>query len=191
MIHSTAWIGPGVSIGKRCKIGPGVVIGSEGFGYEQDEHEHWRRRPHPYGVVIGDDVEIGANTVIDRGRWRDTAIGHGTKIDALCFVAHNVHIGENCLVIANTMIAGSCEIGDNCWIGPSAQITDHVKVGDGARVGLGSVVLRDVPSGEIWVGNPARKLRKREFTGAVLTESEDQGWNLVAAAASTPHEDAW
>src|SRR3990170_620588 len=175
MICPTAWIAPGVTIGERCYIGPGAAIGSRGFGYEWGE-EQWNYREHPFGVVIGDDVSIGANTVIDRGRWRETVIGQGTKIDASCFIAHNVAIGAHCLVIANSMIAGSCEIGDHCWIGPSAQITDHVKVGDGARVGLGAVVLRDVPAGEVWVGNPARRLRKREATGILLTEAEVQGW---------------
>lgn len=178
---SEPWIAPGVTIGERCFIAPGVVIGSRGFGYELHE-DAWHYRDHPFGVVIGDDVSIGANTVIDRGRWRDTVIGNGTKIDASCFIAHNVVIGSHCLVIANTMIAGSCEIGDRCWIGPSAQLTDHVKVGDGARVGLGAVVLRDVPAGETWVGNPAKKLRKRGFGEPPMTELEERGWEEFAAA---------
>jgi UDP-3-O-[3-hydroxymyristoyl] glucosamine N-acyltransferase len=158
-IHETAVITPETIIGDDCWIGPGVCIGQRGFGYQPDDQGEWQYRPHPYGVIVGDNVSVGANSVIDGGRHRETVIGAGTKIDAHCFIAHNVHIGRRCLIIANSMIAGSCEIGDDCWIGPAAQLTDHVNVGERARVGLGSVVLRNVPAGQLWVGNPARYLR--------------------------------
>jgi UDP-3-O-[3-hydroxymyristoyl] glucosamine N-acyltransferase len=155
MSHTKKW----VDIGNNVRIAPGVILGEPGFGYRPDR-DGWQLKDHPYRVVIEDNVEIGANTVIDRGRWRDTIIGQGTKIDAHVFIAHNVQIGRNCLIIANTMIAGSCTIGDNCWIGPSAQITDHTTIGDHSRVGIGSVVLKDIPPGQTWVGNPAHFLRE-------------------------------
>jgi UDP-3-O-[3-hydroxymyristoyl] glucosamine N-acyltransferase len=173
-IHHTAWLADCVTVGKHVSIGPNVSIGWEGFGYvwECDFCTHdtlcppctdpgqraWQRREHPFGVVIGDHVEIGAGTVIDRGRYRDTVIGAGTKIDANVFIAHNCLVGEHCLIIANSQISGSCEIGDRCHIGPAAMLTDHVKVGDDGRCGLGAVVTKDVPASETWIGNPAEEI---------------------------------
>jgi len=177
VIHHTAWLADCVTVGRNCRIGPNVTIGSEGFGYEKacddctndtlcppcthPDRMEWRRREHPFGVVIGDNVEIGAGTVIDRGRYRDTVIGAGTKIDANVFIAHNCLIGKRCLIIANSQISGSCEIGDDCHIGPAAMLTDHITVGTGGRCGIGAVVIRDVPPGVTVVGNPARDIEER------------------------------
>jgi len=161
-IYPNAWIGPDVTIGAGCIIGPGAVIGFDGFGYDPPDHDGRRAwRDHPYGVIIEDDVHIGANTCIDRGRHRDTVIRQGARIDNLVHIAHNVHIGRNVVVIAHAMLAGTTDIGDDAYIAPGAQICDHVTIGERSMVGLGSVVLEDVPEGEVWAGTPARKLRDR------------------------------
>jgi UDP-3-O-[3-hydroxymyristoyl] glucosamine N-acyltransferase len=147
-------------MGVNCRIDIGCQIGSDGFGYEWSD-EGWRYRPHPFGVAIGDNVDIGANTVIHAGRWRDTTIGQGTKIDALVFIAHNVVIGRDCLIVANAMIAGSVHIGDEVIIGGSASIRPGVTVGDRAIIGMGAAVVTDVPPDEVWAGTPARYMRDR------------------------------
>lgn len=157
-IDRNVFIAPNVTIGKNCIIQPGAVIGSDGFGFEKVDGR-WTRKPQAHGVVIGDNVEVGANVCIDRGSWRPTIIGDGTKIDNLVHIAHNVQIGEHCLVIALAEVSGSVEVGDGVWIGPSACIREHLSIGADALVGIGAVVLQNVPAGETWVGNPARRLR--------------------------------
>ncbi len=159
-MHLPEW----VDVGVDCRFAPGVRIGTEGFGYEKDHlTEMWVRRAHTFGVTIGDRVEIGANSVIDRGRWRDTHIGSGTKIDANVFIAHNVNIDEDCLIIAGSSIGGSCNIGHDCWIGIGCTIKDNINIAERTMLGAGAVVIKDIvePDG-VWVGNPAKFLRKRE-----------------------------
>lgn len=152
------YIGPGVEIGERVVIMSGASIGAPGFGYEQEEDGSWSYREHPYGVIIQDDVHIGANACIDAGRHRFTYIGRGTKIDNLVHIAHNVWIGEDCLIIALAEVSGSVEIGDKVVISPSASIRDHHNIGDEAHVGIGACVVKDIPAGETWAGVPARRL---------------------------------
>ena len=146
-----------IVVGNNIKISPGVVLGSEGFGYSVTK-KGIEKFPHFGGVVIGDNVDIGANTCIERGALGDTIIGSGTKIDNLVHIAHNAEIGKNCLIVALSGIGGSCIIGDGVYIGFGATIKNGVRIGRGATVGMGAVVLKNIPDNEIWVGNPARKL---------------------------------
>jgi UDP-3-O-[3-hydroxymyristoyl] glucosamine N-acyltransferase len=134
-----------VKFGKNTCIKKGAVVGESGFGFERDEDGAPVRFPHIGGVVLGDDVEIGSNSCVDRGALTDTVIGDRTKIDNLVHIAHNVRIGSDCLIAAGATICGSAHIGDGVWIGPGAVISDYVKVGDGASVTIGSVVVKDVP----------------------------------------------
>lgn len=141
-------------------IGPGAVIGWTGFGYAWED-ERWVQKTHEFGVVIEDGVEIGANTCIDRGSWRDTLIKSGTKVDNLVHVAHNVHVGRNCLLVAHCGLAGSVTLEDEVWVGFGAHVNQRLHVGRYAYVGTGAVVTRDVPAGMVVAGVPARVLRER------------------------------
>ncbi len=171
-------IGPGVVLGPHVKIGrdgaigagatlffallgnrvivhPGVRIGQDGFGYVSGRDGHLKV-PQIGRVIIQDDVEIGANSTIDRGSLRDTVIGEGTKIDNLVQIAHNVVIGRHCLLVAQVGISGSTTIGDFVVIGGQSGVVSRVKIGAGAQIGAKSAVWGDVPAGERWVGIPAR-----------------------------------
>ena len=134
-----------VVLGNRVTVAPGTVIGKDGFGYEQREDGSYIRFPHIGGVRIGSDVEIGSNSVIDRGSLGMTIIEDGVKIDNLVHIAHNVHIAANALIIANAMIAGGAKVGPGCWIGPSSNLLDRVTVGSKVFVGLGVSVVKDLP----------------------------------------------
>jgi len=160
-IHPTTSINwPAVSIGRRVKIGPGARIGFDGFGYEKNEDNVWELFPHRGRVIIGDDVDIGANTCIDRGNLEDTIIGNGTKIDNLTHIAHNVVIGKNCIIVCLVCVAGSAQIGDNSWIAPGAIIRDGIKIGKNVTVGMGAIVTKDVRDNVTVIGNPAREMVK-------------------------------
>ena len=146
-------------IGRGSVIGSGVVIGTDGYGYYEDMNGLQQRVPHTGGVRIGEDVEIGANTCIDRGTIGDTVIEDGVKIDNLCHIAHNVHIGRSAMVIALSMLAGSSHIGERAYIAPGAMIMNQKTVGENSLVGMGAVVVGDVPEGKVVAGVPAKVLR--------------------------------
>ena len=148
-----------VFIGENCNIDPTAAIGKDGFGYEPDEDGNLVFFPHLGNVIIGNNVDIGAYTCIDRGTIDDTIIGDGTKIDNLVHIAHNVCIGNNCVIPPGVVIGGSVAIGDNTFIGINASIREHVKIGSNCVIGMGSVVLHDVPDGETWAGAPARRIK--------------------------------
>jgi UDP-3-O-[3-hydroxymyristoyl] glucosamine N-acyltransferase len=183
-IDEDVYIGPNVSIGNRVLIGKGTkiysgvqihdrarigknvvlksgcVIGSDGFGFERNDEGTFEKFPHVGGVVIKDDVEIGGNTCVDRGTLSNTIIGKGTKIDNLVHIAHNVVVGKNCAIIALAMIGGGAKIGDGAWVAPTACVRDGITVGKQSLVGMGAVVTKNVPDGDVVVGVPAKSVKE-------------------------------
>jgi UDP-3-O-[3-hydroxymyristoyl] glucosamine N-acyltransferase len=155
---------PDTEIGQRVRIHAGTVIGSDGFGYVQDHGIHLKV-PQIGNVIIGDDVEIGANVTIDRGALGPTVIGQGTKIDNLVQIAHNVEIGEGSLIISQVGISGSCKFGKYVILAGQAGFAGHLKIGDRVTVSAQSGVMTDIPDGEKWLGTPAQpdKQAKRQM----------------------------
>ena len=164
-IHPTAVINNDpdilIHIGKNVRIGPNCSIGFDGFGYVDIDGE-WINFPHVGGVIIEDNVEIGANVCIDRGSLSNTILRKGVKIDNLVHIAHNVEIGENTLVVCQSMFGGSTRVGKNVWIGPGVTTLEWITIGDNALIGMGSVVTRDIRPGWIAFGSPAKEVRKRD-----------------------------
>lgn len=145
-----------VAIGERVEVHSGTVLGSPGFGARWDAAGTLRSFPHVGGLIVEDDVEIGANCVVARGSLQTTRLGRGSLIGALTQISHNVQLGAQTHIGAHCSIAGSAQIGDCCWVGPSASIREHVVVGDGSLVAMGAVVVADVPARAIVRGVPAR-----------------------------------
>ena len=146
-------------IGNRVVLGPNVVIGSDGFGFRPRDGQH-RRVPHLGAVRLGDEVEIGACSCVDRAKFGFTVIGRGTKIDNLVSIAHNVRLGENCLIAAQTGIAGSAKLGQRVVFGGQVGVRDHVLVGDGVTAGARTAIHHDLPSGSTVLGMPALDWRQ-------------------------------
>lgn len=159
-IDSNVRIYDDVEIGDYCVIKSGAVLGGAGFGYEKDEAGNRFRFPQIGKLLLGDYVEVGSNTCIDRGALVDTVIGNYTKINNLCHIAHNNKIGQNVMITACVNISGSNIIDDNVWIAPNSSIRGWVHIEEGATIGMGAVVVKNVPKCETWVGNPAHKLEK-------------------------------
>lgn len=149
----------GSVIGKDSVIRPGAVIGGEGFGFSRLEDGAPLRFIHLGGVRIGRNVEIGENTSICRGTLDDTIVEANAKIDNLVHLAHNCHVKEGAFIIACAEISGGVTIGRNAWVGPNASIIEKVTIGDDALIGIGSVVISDVPERSVYVGNPAKFLK--------------------------------
>jgi UDP-3-O-[3-hydroxymyristoyl] glucosamine N-acyltransferase len=141
-------------IGARGVVHPGVVIGSDGFGFAFDAGRY-HKVPQVGNVVIGDDVEIGANTTIDRATTHSTRIGDGSKIDNLVQIGHNVVIGRHCIIVAQVGISGSTELDDHVTLGGQAGLVGHIKIGKGAMVGAQSGVTKSVPAETVVTGYPA------------------------------------
>lgn len=175
LIGANAVIGAGVRIGRDCRIGtgvslshafvgnrvivhPGASIGQDGFGFAMSATGH-TKVPQIGRVIIQDDVEIGANTTIDRGASRDTIIGEGTKIDNLVQIAHNVVIGRHCVIVSHVGISGSTTLGDFVVLGGKTGIVGHINIGTGVQVAAGSGVTMNLPAGTKWGGAPAQPLK--------------------------------
>jgi len=141
-------------LGHRVILHPGVVLGADGFGFETIRGEH-QKVPQVGTVEIGDDVEIGANSCVDRGRFGKTRIGRGTKIDNLVQIGHNVVIGDRCIICGGCGIAGSTVVGDNVTIAGQVGIAGHLTIGDNAVIGAQAGVAHDVPAGAGVLGAPA------------------------------------
>ena len=155
-------------LGDRVILHSGVVMGSDGFGYAQEAGRHLKI-PQVGRVVVEDDVEIGANSTVDRGALEATRIGAGTKIDNLVMVAHNVQVGPHCILVAQSGISGSTRLGHHVIIAGQSGAVGHIRIGDGARVGAKSAVTHDLPDGAFVTGHPAqdhrRWLKERALSG--------------------------
>ena len=154
-LFSNVTVYPRTQIGKRVRIHAGTVIGSDGFGYVFDSGFH-RKVPQVGNVVIGDDVEIGSNTSVDRGALGATVIGKGTKIDNLVQVGHNVELGDYCILCAQVGIAGSAKLGKYTVLAGQVGIAGHLKIGNQVTIGSKSGVMHNIPDGEKWLGIPAQ-----------------------------------
>jgi UDP-3-O-[3-hydroxymyristoyl] glucosamine N-acyltransferase len=158
-------------IGENCIIQSGVTLGEDGFSYERLENGELEKFPHLKGVIIGNDVEICANSNIARGSLIDTVVGDGTKIDAMVHIAHNVNIGRNCQITAGTIIGGSVVIGNSCWLGLNCTIKNSIKIGNNVIVGAGACVIRDVPDGDVVAGIPAKSILDKVSTREIFLMS--------------------
>jgi len=147
-------------IGKDCYIHPTAVINVPGFAFERDENGVPIYRPHIGRLIIGDNVRVGALTVIQRGTIDDTIIGNNVKIDDQCHIGHNNIIGDNTIIASGACICGTVTIGKNCWIGAGAKIMQHITIGDNVTIGLGANVVKSVPDGETYAGFMARPLNE-------------------------------
>ncbi len=161
LIDSNVRIYDSVVMGHHCEIKAGAVLGGAGFGYEKDENGNKFRFPQIGSLIMGDYVEVGANTCIDRGALSDTIIGDYTKINNLCHVAHNNIIGKNVSITGCVNVSGGNVIDDDVWIAPNSSLRGYIHLGKGCTLGMGAVATKDIPAGETWVGNPARKLEKK------------------------------
>ena len=171
-LHQGVVLAHGCRIGHRVVLGVNAVIGSEGFGYRTRDGRH-HQVPHLGAVRIGDDVEIGAGSCVARAKFGFTVIGDGTKIDSLVHIAHNVRLGEHCLIAAQTGIAGSAKLGQRVMFGGQVGVRDHVTVGDGAIAGARTAIHHDVPAGSIVLGVPALQRRQALREQAALRRLPD------------------
>ena len=151
-----------VTIGEKCKILPGTVIGVSGLGdlwYRGEYHKF----VHLGEVSIGSNVNIGANVSIMKGMLEDTIIGEGTRIANNVNIGHSVQIGKNCYISSGVTIGGACIIEDNSWLAVGSTLTDHVRIGKNTMVGTGAVIIKDALPNSLYLGNPARKVGERDF----------------------------
>jgi len=189
-VYENVFIGDGVKIGSHCIIYPGVriypgciignnvilhanaVIGSDGFGFAPLEDGTWKKIEHTGNVVIEDDVEIGANTCVDKSQMGSTLVCQGVKIDNLCQIAHNVEVGKNTVMAAQTGVAGSTKIGEHCIIAGQVGIVGHITIADNTTLGAQAGVLGAIKEGgKVWMGSPAIPYREYLRSYAVFKKA--------------------
>jgi UDP-3-O-[3-hydroxymyristoyl] glucosamine N-acyltransferase len=180
VLHPRVVLCEGVRVGRRVIVQAGAVIGGDGFGYVFDGGGH-RKIPQVGIVVIEDDVDIGANTTIDRAMLGRTIIGRGTKIDNLVQVGHNVEIGEHSIIVAQVGISGSCRLGRGVIAAGQVGFADHLTIGDGAMLGAQAGVSEDVPAGERRLGTPALPMLQAKRLFASQKHLPDMSRRLRAA----------
>ena len=174
LIGDNTVVWPGAVVRERCEIGsdcilhPNCTIGADGFGFRPSPEKGLVKIPQIGNVIIGNSVEIGANSTVDRGKFSSTILGDGCKIDNLVQIGHNSKLGRFCIMAGNSGLAGSVTLGDGVMVGGSASIKDHLKIGDGAIVGAGSGVAADVPPIQVVLGYPAVDARKALKQWAIL-----------------------
>ena len=170
--QTTIWSGAVIRerchIGSHCIIHPNATIGADGFGFRPDPERGLVKIPQIGNVIIGNGVEIGANSCVDRGKFSSTIVGDGCKIDNLVQIGHNSKLGKFCIMAGNSGLAGSVTLGNGVIIGGSASIKDHTIIGDGAIVGAGSGVTGDIPAGKTMLGYPAVEARDALKQWAIL-----------------------
>jgi UDP-3-O-[3-hydroxymyristoyl] glucosamine N-acyltransferase len=168
VIWSGAVVRERCHIGNDCILHPNSTIGADGFGFRPCPQRGLAKIPQIGNVILGNGVEIGANSCVDRGKFSSTVIGDGCKIDNLVQIGHNCKLGRFCIIAGNSGLAGSITLGDGVIIGGSASIKDHVTIHDGAKIGAGSGVTCDVPAGKIVLGYPAVEARDALKQWAIL-----------------------
>jgi UDP-3-O-[3-hydroxymyristoyl] glucosamine N-acyltransferase len=168
VIWSGAVIRERCHIGNDCIIHPNATIGADGFGFRPDPERGLVKIPQIGNVILGNNVEIGANTCVDRGKFSSTVLGDGCKIDNLVQIGHNSKLGRFCIMAGNSGLAGSVTLGDGVIIGGSASIKDHTTIGSGAIVGAGSGVVSNVEAGKTMLGYPAVEARDALKQWAIL-----------------------
>ncbi len=204
VVGPNAVIGPDVRVGRDCSIGagvcvqhaligdrvilhPGVRVGQDGFGFAMGPGGH-QKVPQVGRVIIQNDVEIGANSTVDRGANRDTMIGEGTKIDNLVQIAHNAVIGRHCVIVAQVGISGSSELSDFVAMGGQSGLAGHLKIGAGSQIAAQSGVMNDVPPGGRWGGSPAMPMKElgRRLVALERLAKETVGTTQPVAGATAP-----
>ncbi len=172
IIYAGVKVYEGVEIGRNCILHAGCVVGSDGFGFAPDGNGGWNKIDQIGNVILEDNVELGANTCIDRAAMKSTILHEGVKVDNLCQIAHNVVIGRHSAMAAQVGIAGSCKVGEECIIAGQAGLVGHITVGDHVTIGAQSGVTHSVPSDQTIFGSPAMEASKRRKIEVLIRNIE-------------------